>query len=542
MDRSLSTSCPARPAAGLRPLATLLIALLAAPALPAEAGAQAVAVPTGHLLQGEATPAELHGVTLYDRDALLAYADGVTRQENTGGLAAIAGIIERLYHEDGWFLARARAFQDPVSGRRGLAIDEGGVRRIEVIGVAAPIGGRIADHLVPVLDGTPLRLDAYERALMLAGDLSGVTLRSEFVPDPAGGEYGLRVHAQQRRLSVAALIDNVPRASAVDGYVSGEAYSLLTPGDMLRVVLGATSRTNSSEAGVNGAVFYRVPLGSDGLYAEAFASNLVYTREFPGAALERRQQRGEFYGALVGYPLRRRIDESLYLMLEADHRAIDVDGSDIGGDRSSAIRLSAYYTSFDRQAPAFRLGLTLSAGTAYSSWNPNVDDSFWHLRAVAGTVLRLGDPAAGHALRIEGYAKYSPGTLPETERLYLGDRERMRGYALGTATGDSGAMGTVELSRHIPLGWRFVEALTPSVFLDAGAVYRNGDFPIAPLGTAPSRTVGRSSLGLVSAGAAWRAALSNGFAFSGWIGLPLVDDGTDVQFKPAAYLRLTRTW
>ena len=60
-------------------------------------------------------------------------------------------------------------------------------------------------------------------------------------------------------------------------------------------------------------------------------------------------------------------------MLEADHRAIDVDGGEIGGDRSSAIRLSAYYTSFGRQAPAFRAGLTLSVGSAYSSWNPNVD-------------------------------------------------------------------------------------------------------------------------------------------------------------------------
>ncbi len=524
-----------------RILGAVLGGILASSALPVTAAAQRAPAAMARPPAAEATP-ELHGVTIYDRDTLLGYAGGVVQQEGTSGLAAMAGVIQRLYHEDGWFLARARAFEDSASGRRGIVVDEGGVRRIEVVGVEPPMGNRIAGYLVPVLDGTPLKLDAYERALMLAGDLSGVALRSEFVPDPVTGEYRLVVHAQQRRYSVAVLADNVPRANAVDAFVSGEAYSLLTPGDLTRVVVGATSRTNSSDAGLNGAVFYRVPIGNDGLYAEAFASNLVYTRDFEGNTVERRQQRGEFYGVVLGYPVRRQIDESLYLLLEADHRAIDVDGSDIGGDRSSAIRLSAYYTSYDIQAPAFRAGLTLSVGTAYSSWNPNVDSSFWHLRAVAGAVLRLGDPSLGYALRLEGYAKYSPDTLPETERMYLGDRERMRGYALGTATGDSGAIGTIEFSRYIPVNWSFVEAVTPSVFLDAGAVYRNNDYAIAPPGTPLPGTIGKSSVGLASAGVAWNAQLSRGFNFSGWIGVPLVDDGTDVQFKPAAYVRLTKAW
>jgi hemolysin activation/secretion protein len=523
----------------LRIAAALLAGALGAPSLPGTAAAQpAPAAPLP--AAAEAAP-ELQGVTLYDRSTLLGYAAGVAQEEGTPGLAATARVIERLYHEDGWFLARARAFEDPGSGRRGIVVDEGGVRRLEVVGVEAPMGNRIAGYLVPVLDGTPLTLDAYERALMLAGDLSGLSLRSEFVPDPVTGEYRLVVNAQQRRYAVAALVDNVPRASAADAFVSGEAYSLLTPGDLARVVVGATSRTNSSDAGLNGAVFYRVPIGNDGLYAEAFASNLVYTRDFEGNVVERRQQRGEFYGAVLGYPVRRRIDESLYLLLEADHRAIDVDGSDIGGDRSSAIRLSAYYTSFGRQAPAFRAGLTISAGSAYSSWNPNVNSEFWHLRAVAGTVLRLGDPALGYALRLEGYARYSPDTLPETERMYLGDRERMRGYAIGTATGDSGAIGTIEFSRFFAINQGIVESIMPSIFLDAGTVTRNSPYPAAPGAVLPG-TLGEKTVSLASAGVAWRAVLSRGFVFSGWVGLPLVDDGTDVQYSPAAYFRLTKAW
>ncbi|MGG5821007.1 ShlB/FhaC/HecB family hemolysin secretion/activation protein [Falsiroseomonas sp. HW251] len=484
---------------------------------------------------------EMHGVTLYDQAALLSYADAVARQEAAPDLAATARVIEQLYHEDGWFLARAWAFRDPVSGRQGIAVNEGGVRRIEVTGVEERAGNRIAAYLAPVMDGTPLRLDAYERALMLAGDLAGISLRSEFVPDPATGEYRSVIHAQQRRYAVSALVDNVPRASAVDAFVSGEAYSLLTTGDLARVVVGGTSATDATKPGFNGAAFYRVPIGNDGLYAEAFASNLVYTRDFDGTQTERRNQRGEFYGAVLGYPVLRRIDQSLYLMLEADHRAIDVDGAEFTTDRSSALRVSAYYTSNDVQAPAFRLGLTLSFGDAYSASNTNVSPTFWHLRAVAGAVFRLGEPGQGWALRLEGYAKYSPDTLTETERMYLGDRERMRGYALGTATGDTGAIGTIELSRYIPVERGILQSVTPSVFLDAGTVRKNSPYPAAP-GTVLPGTLGERTVSLASVGVAWRAILDRGFALSGWVGLPLSDDGTGVQYSPAAYVRLTKAW
>ena len=66
-------------------------------------------------------------------------------------------MIERLYHEDGWFLAARPRL--PGSGAPAVAASswtKGGVRRLEVVGVEAPMGNRIADYLVPVLDGTPL--------------------------------------------------------------------------------------------------------------------------------------------------------------------------------------------------------------------------------------------------------------------------------------------------------------------------------------------------------------------------------------------------
>ena len=505
----------------------------AQPARPA-AGAAAVAP--------AAMPVELHGVTLYDGAGLLAYAQAVAGQGGTADLSALARVVEQLYHEDGWFLAEARAFRDPASGRQGITVEEGRLRAVEVVGVPEPTGRRIAGYLAPALDGTPVRLDTFERGLMLAGDLSGITLRSEFVPDPASSGHRAVVHAQQRRASFAALVDTVPRSSAVGTYASGETYSLLAPGDLARVVVGGNLRTNGREGGLTGGVFYRLPIGNDGLYTEVYATQLGQAREFAGPTIDQRMQRGQLLGALVGYPVLRSLDGALYAILAAERRAVDAEGPTSAADRSTALRVSAYHVSHGAGAPAFRTGLTLSVGHAYSAQNPGVDRQFWHLRAVAGTVLRLGEAEAGYALRLEGYAKYAAQTLPEVERLALGDRSRMRGYMFGAATGDTGAVGTIELSRHIPLEAGVLRAVTPSVFLDAGVARKNGLFPAGTVGGVLPGTLRERTVSLASIGLAARLDLAEGFGVSGWVGLPLLDGGTGVQYKPAAYVQLTKAW
>ena len=536
LDRP-SPPAPARSYAG-RLLAAMMAA--AVPAVAAWAQPAPAAGVVAAAVQG--APIELLGVTLYDAAALLTYAQAVAGQGGTVDLAGVARVVEQLYHEDGWFLAEARAFRDPASGRQSITVDEGRVRAVEVAGVAAPTGRRIAGYLTPVLDGSPLRLDAFERALMLAGDLSGISLRTEFAPDPAAGGYRAVVHAQQRRSTFAALLDNVPRSSTVGTYVSGETYSLLAPGDLARLVVGGNLRTNGREGGLTGGVFYRLPIGNDGLYTEVYASQLGQAREFAGPTIDQRMQRGQLLGAVVGYPVLRSLDGALYAILAAERRAVDAEGPTSVADRSTALRVSGYYTSHNAEASALRTGLTLSVGNAYSAQNPGVDRQFWHLRAVAGTVLRHGEAEAGYALRLEGYAKYASQTLPEVERLALGDRDRMRGYMFGAATGDTGAVGTIELSRHIPLEAGVLRAVTPSVFLDAGVARKNGLFPAGAVGGVLPGTLRERTVSLASVGFAARLDLAEGFGVSGWVGLPLIDGGTGVQYKPAAYVRLTKAW
>ncbi|NGM23511.1 ShlB/FhaC/HecB family hemolysin secretion/activation protein [Roseomonas stagni] len=489
-----------------------------------------------------AAVAIVRGNTVYDTAALVDFAAGhVEQAEGQVTLPALAGAVEQLYREDGYFLATVRAFQDPVTGQPRLDIDEGGVDRLELRGVPDRIGQRIADYLRPVLTGAPLRMRDFERALMLAGDLSGVQLRSEFTTDAATGRRLLVVHATARSHRFIALADNSPRQQAVNGYLSGEAYSTLQPGDMLRVTVGATAATDEDRSGFNVAGFYRMPVGTAGTYAEFFASNTLHGRDLSGGLADARHQRGTNAIALVGHPVLRDIHQFLYLAAEYDIAEVDFGDPAIRRERSQAVRLSAVYSHVDDSYGSFRAIATVSAGRTDSSWNAFVDPDFWHLRGAAGLLLPLGPQEEGLALRLHGYAQWSPATLPETERFYLGDRERLRGYLAGTLTGDSGAIGTIDASRQIALDGPVARALVPSVFLDAGVVARNRDFDVVPARRATS-PIGDSSKALASTGIGLRAYMAEGFVLSGWVALPLVDDGRDTRYGPAAYLRLTKSW
>lgn len=510
-------------------------------ALPRDADAQS---PTGVVRSTvDGQPVEVLGATLYDPAHLVAYAEGVLQQEGGSGLDGLARRAERLYHEDGYFLARVTSFRDDGSGRRGLIVEEGGVSQMEILGVEPRIAQRIADYIRPTLDGRPLRLQDFERALLLAGDLGGVRVRSDFTRDPATGANKLVVHAEQSGPRFYALADNTPRSSTGNAIIGGEFTSIVMPGDLTRLALGGSARTNGKDSGFLVAGTHRTPVGVSGTYLEVFGANTLYGRDLSGGFSDDRHQRGELYVGLVGHPLVREVDQSLYLLVEGSHARTESSGGALRAeDRSSAFRLSAYYTAFDHETASFRVGPTLSAGEGYSRSNPNVDGSFWHARLVAGMAMRLGDPAVGYGLRLEGYSQLTSSSLPETERFYLGDRERMRGYAIGTVTGDTGTIGTIEVNRHIQLDGRVVHAVVPAMFLDMGFVERNHDFPVITPRAGTPVNVGNSSRGLMSTGIAARTFLAEGFSLSGWLGVPLQDDGRDVRYKPAGYVRLTKSW
>lgn len=146
-------------------------------------------------------------------------------------------------------------------------------------------------------------------------------------------------------------------------------------------------------------------------------------------------------------------------------------------------------------------------------------------------VLHLDQPKGDYSLRIEGMGQFTNSALPATEKFHLGDRDRMRGYNIATTLGDTGVAGTVELARYIGIEKGILEAISPSVFLDAGMAKTTDD--------ATNRGPGRN---LASAGVATRVFLRDNLTLNGWVALPLSKDGHGSRMSPAGYVRLTKVW
>ncbi len=485
---------------------------------------------------------EVQGNTLYATDELLAYAAGfVQQQQGEVTLPAIAAAIERLYREDDYFLASVTPLYDPATGAARLLIEEGGVQQLEVLGVDPAVGARIAGYIRPVLTGAPLRMAEFERALMLAGDLSGVQVRAEFRRDPATGANLLVIHASARRYRISALIDNTPRQSAGNAFVSLELYSALTPGDMVRLVVGASGRTDWSDGGGNIAGFYRAPIGNAGTYVEVFGANTVYGRDAGGQLTDWRQQRGANAIALVGHPVVRDLDEFLYVMAEYDYAEIDFGGGGAGRDRSNTGRLMAYYTRIG-SGGATSARASRHRGCRGQHARPECRAQFLaparRARACPAAERHRPGPRAAHG-RLRAvqplHAAGDGALLPRRPRPHAGLRDRR-------PDGRQRVIGTFEFSRHVQIDAPYLQAIAPALFFDVGVVQRNNDFPAVPRQGPDGARTGFSSAVLASTGIAARAFLPDGFVLSGWAALPLSEDGRGSYLSPTFYARLTKTW
>lgn len=498
---------------------------------PGSAQAQTSNMPSAVVAVPTLGQVRISGATVYDPEHAIMYAAGYIR-EHHGILnaAAIAAAIQYLYREHGYFLANVSVVNDPSGQNNHIIVDEGIISRIEVFGAEISVSRRVASYFQHLADGNPVTKAEFERALMLASDLSGVVVRSEIRLDGAGGRVvTLHVNAASHR--VMGVADYGPRQDMASVNLVGEAYSQLTSGDMIRVAIGGSRHIDASNHGLNIAAAYRFPIGNDGAYGEFLAANTRYGRNISGDLSDSRFQEGKNFIALIGYPFIRNIHEFMYAFIEYDYADIDAGPAGIGNDTSQSMRLSLYYSSVGHAFGAFRGGVTLTGGVADTQGVGRADDQFWHLRAGAGLVVHLDPPHGDYSLRIEGLAQVTSATLPATEQFYLGDRDRMRGYNIATALGDSGFAGTVELSRYFTIGEGLFTAVSPSVFFDIGVARNNS-----------SNGAQYSGKTLSSAGVATRLFLRDNFTLSGWIALPLAEDGRDSYLSPAAYVRLTKVW
>jgi len=498
--------------------------------IPAEALPVATHIPQ---LAPPGVQIRVSGVSVYRPEELLAFA--IAHDMTTDGTPSLAGTvdaIEQIYREDGYLLTEARAEAEPAQQQVSVTVHEGRVVRVDVHGLPPAVASRVSACFEGLVGQVPLHARDFERALMLASDLSGIELRSEFVFEGPDDGAVLRLSGSQRSQAGAVTVDNVPLAGtdALRGYVVQEAYSLATPGDLLRILAVGTREANDSYS-LAGTLFYRRPVGANGWYVEGFAGNAFSRRNYTDVAGSS-DQTGIDAALATGRALQRDLHGYTYLIGEYEYQESE---SRLAAGRlpstSHAARLYLVGSRMASDGGQAMGSIVLSAGG-----RPDRDFSqpmdgerrFTHLRGSLGLI----EPLPGRwYLRLEATGQWTGDDLPYVEKFAVGHWPYLRGFAPAEGLGDRGLSGTVEMSHVVDVMKGHVGSIAPFAFLDFGRVDDSRSVTGEPYGHT-----------FASAGIGATASLDGRLSLTGWLAIPLRDGALTAAGDAAFYLSLTKGW
>lgn len=476
------------------------------------------------------------GVTSYTAAELLRFA--IAHERESLGRSTVAGTvdaIELIYREDGYLLAEARASLDPSSGRLAVEVHEGHVDSLTIEGLRPKAARQAERYLRGLLHRQPLRSPAFERALMLSSDLSGVYVRSEFSFAPSSPGATLKLTGFEDRGSGSFSVDNVPLRPDMAGraYAVHEQRGLAVGGDMLRVFGSLTLGPEDSHS-LGGTVFYRAPVGAAGTYVEAFAGNAFSSRQFAQVTTNS-EQLGLNAVLAVGHPIRRDLDSYLYVIGEYEYAdAESRTGVDEFDSRTSSGRAYLVYGHNFPRGGLVQASLEVSAGVRPDTEPGRPDDGvkqFAHVRAGVGLITGLPFLSDRAYLRLEANGQWSGTSLPEIERFAVGFQPHLRGYAPYEGDGDRGVASVLELSYIKPVKSGLFRELMPFAFVDAGAV----ELVMPQAGQVGSEQLASTGVGL-------RMVFARAFSAGTWVGVPLVSGPISESGDATFYVRVSKSW
>ena len=532
----MRTNLASRPAA-----LVCLCGLLSMPALaaPTEQSVPLSELSVPHAFAAAAPGSDrvvVRGVTAYSARDLLSYA--AAHEHSVDGASSLADLIdsiEQVYREDGYLLAEAAAGVDPATGVLVLVVHEGHIERIETSGLTAASARAVEQRFAPLVGQTPLHTADFERALMLASDLAGVDLRSEFVFAPDGEGATLRLHGAQLRQAGSFSVDNVPLPGddSPRAFVIQEFYSVATGGDLVRLLAVATHEFDNDYS-LAGTAFYRRPVGHNGTYVEAYVGNAFARRDYTGLT-GTSDEVGLNAVLAAGHALRRDLHGYTYVIGEYEYS--DAESRLGTGDVDSVAHAGRAYLvhGVSQSDGGQRLAsLTLSAG-GRPDRKPTQpfdgDRRFTHLRASLGWIQPLVALDDQTFLRAELTGQWTGDSLPQVEKFAIGHWPYLRGYAPAEAVGDRGYVGTLELSHVFDSPNRLYRSIAPFAFFDFGGV--EDEQPV--VGMPDDMTLASTGLGAV-------ATLGRTVSISAWAALAL-DDGRGTESGDVGfYLSLTKGW
>lgn len=385
------------------------------------------------------------------------------------------------YREAGWVASAHLPAQEITEGVVTIRIVEASYAGARLEGEAP---GRVAPAqvLAPFgvrqQVGAPVSLRALDRALLLADDLPGVSVRGALGAGPELGATELLLRTTDEAATGArVLIDNAGARStgAHRAIVVGHLYSQFRPGDQLDGTLLHSKGNDYLWAN------YSLPAGPDGWRVHVEGAYLRYRLTASDFSALDGRGRSTSIGLGGSYPLIRARQHNLYLdlraardvyrneanaMVQSQYRVHTASATltgnvfdALGGGGSTAVSLK--WTAGD-------LGLKLPD----PGENPALAGGFDRLELRAS---RLQNLAQRWTLQATLRAQLGSRQLDSSQRFHLGGPNGVRAYPVNEGSGHQGALFNVELRRRLAYDTSLTAFYDWGHVTDAGA---GGDYEL----------------------------------------------------------------
>ena len=401
------------------------------------------------------------------------------REVGFAELDEITARITRFYREQGYMVARAYLPQQEIrDGVVEIAILEGRLGRLELKNDSRVRSSMIEGYFEPIV-GQAIREDDLERKMLLLSDLPGMGGASAALrPGEQVGESALGLDLQRApALGASVELDNH------GSYFTGEwrlsaGFELASPtgyGDLL----GA--RFTKGMPGLDFVqVGYQLPLGRDGLRAALNYSGLSYELGKNFASLGAHGRAQSASGTLtypwlrqravnvnlIGAYTRRELDDRIDATASVVERTTNVGALGLSGDWRDALGGGAV-SVWSLLYSGGKLEIDTPAALAADQATLRTEGAFQKLNWSFVRAQRMEDR---WSVLLSFSGQYADKNLDSSEKFALGGPYGVRGFPLGEAAGDRGALASAELRFDVTPA-----VLQASAFVDAGQVRINND-------------------------------------------------------------------
>ncbi|MGN6376290.1 MAG: ShlB/FhaC/HecB family hemolysin secretion/activation protein [Sphingomonas sp.] len=362
--------------------------------------------------------------------------------------------------------------QTLTAGVLHIALDEGQVDEIRQTGT---VRSAVAEVLSPLQGHAPTRAEV-ERRLMLAADLPGVTIgKVRYAME--GGKGVLIVPVGFDRVSGSAALDNrgLEALGPERTRLTVNVNDLLSNNDQVTFQGLATPLQPHELVALYGR--YAIQPTASGTEFAVYGS---YGETHSGGPWHSYHPRGESdsIGISVAQPLLRGAKNSLWLMLQGDRIGVDEwwNGTLVRRDRVTTVSASINgYAPLAggrlRAGGAVTQGVLALGATRRDYPLATRFDGGSDFTMVSAWANWEGDLSGPISARLATTSQLTTDPLPAVEQLTIGGPYFGRGYNWSERTGDEGVLGSAELrARLINRNHGFVRWAQLYTFADAGYV------------------------------------------------------------------------